>query len=130
MAKRKNYDRLPPVQRGPEYFLDALLGLGVDFWIDGDRLVALGPGVSPLLQREVDRRAPELIRILLDAGLACGVMSRSAQQAKAGKVRIEKEPDRMDLIRTGIEGAKKQAAKKRAIVKAKIRVRRLVSDLQ
>ncbi len=116
MARQKtggDYQRIP-VKRGPVEFLDSLLGLGVGFRIDGDRLIALGDGASPVLQAEVDKRAPALIAILIDAGLQGGVSPRQ---------RKEMEPDKMQLIRNGIEGAKQQAAKKKAMVQARRRAR-------
>jgi hypothetical protein len=62
--KVKNYDPLPPVRRGPDCFLSALRIWGVALAIEGDRVIASGPGVSPVLQGEVDKRAKELIALL------------------------------------------------------------------
>lgn len=63
-AKAKNYDPLPPTPRGPQYFLKALQIWGVRLSIDGDRVIAHGRGVSPVLQAEVDKRAKELIQLI------------------------------------------------------------------
>ena len=143
MAKRRvvNYDRLPDVKRGPYYLLDSLLGLGVGFTIDGDRLTATGQGASPVVQGLVDKHAPQLIAMLVDAGLQGGVMARSPKVVQNFEQAIEqagqgssqhlnedpgvaiKTPDRMQLIRNGIEGAHKQQQKKRAMVQARRKVR-------
>ncbi len=62
--KIKNYDPLPPVRRGPDCFLSALRIWGVTLAIEGDRVIAHGRGVSPVLREEVDKRAAELIALL------------------------------------------------------------------
>lgn len=60
-ARRKNYDPLPPAPRGPEYFLKALRIWGVTLTVQGDRVIAHGAAVSPVLQAEVAKRSRELI---------------------------------------------------------------------
>jgi hypothetical protein len=105
------YDRLPPVRRGTQYFLDSLLSLGVGFRIEGDKVIALGSGVSPVLQAEVDKRAAALIAMLPAEDVA-----PRASIDNVNNIHIDK-PDRMDLIRRGTEGAKREAAKKAAMQK-------------
>lgn len=124
MTKQKNFDRLPPVKRGPVYLLDSLLGLGVGFRIDGDKLVALGDGASPVLQALVDRHAAQLIPMLPAAGVMARIITNGLPtRATTGKPDnlSPGDNDRMQLIRNGIEGAEKQAAKKKAIAIARAR---------
>lgn len=66
MSKRKpkNYDPLPPIQRGPEYFLKALRIWKVGLTVQGDRVMAHGANVSPVLQAEVAKRSRDLIALL------------------------------------------------------------------
>lgn len=117
MARQKiaNYDRLPEVKRGPGYFLESIVGLGVGLRIEGNRLIAYGEGVSTVLQAEIDKRAGQLIALLATADLLGGVLPRVPRKAKA------KAPDKLQLIRNGIEGAKKQQAKRKAVTQARRR---------
>jgi hypothetical protein len=62
--KPKNYDPLPPTPRGPEYFLKALRRWGVGLTVQGDRVMAHGANVSPVLQAEVAKRSRDLIALL------------------------------------------------------------------
>lgn len=112
----KDFQKIP-VERGPRQFLTSLLSLGVGFRIEGDNLIALGDGVSPLLQSEVTKRQAWLIPTLLDAGLQNGVQPRPYKKPEPAP----DEPDKMQLIRNGIEGAQKQAARKKAMAQARRR---------
>lgn len=114
MPKKYN-DKLPPVRKGVDCFLNSLRVMGVGLRIEGDKVIGLGPGVSPVLQEEIDKRASALIAMLP----AEGVAPRAA--GNVDNINVSK-PDRMDLIRKGIEGAKKEAAKKAAMFKRQKRV--------
>lgn len=55
-------------------FCDNLRRLGVTLRIDGERIVAEGAGVSPVLQAEVDKRAAAIVRLAREqrsAGARC-----------------------------------------------------------
>jgi hypothetical protein len=47
-------------------FVESCQALGVDFVIDGDRVEAIGGGVSPVLQAETERRAADIVRLYGD----------------------------------------------------------------
>lgn len=65
-----DYDVWTLVDDRPRRFAQGLIYMGVRLYLDGERVIADGEGVSPLLQEEVDKRAAAIADLIRSGALA------------------------------------------------------------
>jgi hypothetical protein len=104
--------------RATQLYLNCL-DLGCGFRHEGDKVIVLCPDKfnrkgqeHPTLQKEIDKFA----QLFIDLVPRNGVVPDAWRPAPRADIKPT-SPDKMELIRTGIDGAKKQAARKKAIVR-------------
>lgn len=108
-----DYDVHVALDDRPRVFAQNLIDLGVDLYLDGERVIASGAGVSPLLQQEVDARA-EAIAWLIRAGkLTERTAGVTLKPWPAPAAVVDEYTARMDAILVkGIANARKAEEKR------------------
>lgn len=119
-----DYDVWVLVDDRPRRFAQSLLYMGVRLYLDGDQVIADGPGVSPLLQEEVTKRAAAIAQLLRTNALVNPDSTPVRPQAAPAGVLSANEERIFNAIRVGSQNAfiadeKKQEQRSRQRAKAK-----------
>ncbi len=99
----------------PRVFAQNLIDLGITLYLDGDRVIAGGDGVSPLLQAEVNARAEAIAWLIRSGKLVERTFGAPLKPWPAPAHEVDEYTRRMDAILVkGIRNAVKAEEKKEA----------------